>query len=267
MKTRALFSILVLVTSLPLFAQDEPASQTPPPSPVQWSLGLGVVSSPRPYVGTDNSVLVIPLVQLEYKKLYVQGIRAGFHLFEKGDVVFDVRARIVFAGLDPDDSPELDGIIERKSSIEGGFALDWSLGKYLLSATAFTDLLGRSGGQQVGLDFSRAWTFARKRWGLTPSVGVVWQSSDFVDYYVGVTPEEARPGRPPFQGESAVNFRASVFAYFALPPRVIFVGTVRVQHLDNEISSSPIVDKSRGYSGLLGVTYRFGRLPARPPAE
>ena len=79
MKIRALFSILVLVTSLPLFAQDEPASQTPPPSPVQWSLGLGWVSSPRPYVGTDNSVLVIPLVQLEYKKLYVQGIRAGFH--------------------------------------------------------------------------------------------------------------------------------------------------------------------------------------------
>jgi outer membrane protein len=267
MKTRALFSILVLVTSLPLFAQDEPATQTPPPSPVQWSLGLGVVSSPRPYVGTDNSVLVMPLVQLTYKKLYVQGIRAGFHLFEKGDVVFDARARIVFAGLDPDDSPALDGITERKSSIEGGFALDWSLGKYLLSATAFTDLLGRSGGQQVGLDFSRAWTFARSKWGLTPAIGVIWQSSDFVDYYVGVTPEEARPGRPPFQGESAVNFRASVFAYFFLTLRVNFVGLIRVQRLDGEISSSPIVDKPRGYFGLFGVNYRFGRLPPRPSAE
>ena len=267
MKTRVLFSILVLVTSLPLFAQDESATETLPPSAVQWSLGLGWVSSPRPYVGVKNSVLVIPLVQLEYKKLYVQGIRAGFHLFEKGDVVFDARARIVFAGLDPDDSPELDGIIERKSSIEGGFALDWSLGKYMLSATAFTDLLGRSDGQQVGLDFSRAWTFGRKRWGLTPSIGAVWQSSDFVDYYVGVTPEEARPGRPPFKGESAVNFRASVFAYFFLTLRVNFVALLRVQRLDDEISSSPIVDKPRGYFGLLGVNYRFGRLPPRPAAE
>ena len=150
------------------------------------------------------SRLPIPLLELYYKKLYVHGIRAGFHLFEKGDVTFDARARIVFAGLDPDDSPALDGITERKSSIEGGFALDWSPGKYLLSATAFTDLLGRSGGQQVGLDLSRAWTFARYRWGLTPSIGVIWQSSDFVDYYVGVTPEEARPGRPPFQGECTV---------------------------------------------------------------
>ncbi len=267
MKIRALFSILVLATSLPLFAQDEPATQTLPPSPVQWSLGLGVVSSPRPYVGTDNSVLVMPLVQLEYKKLYVQGIRAGFHLFEKGDLAFDARARIVFAGLDPDDSPALDGITERKSSIEGGFALDWSPGKYLLSATAFTDLLGRSGGQQVGLDFSRAWTFDRTRWGLTPSIGAVWQSSDFVDYYVGVTPEEARPGRPPFQGESAVNFRASIFAFYYLTMRVNFVALLRVQRLDDEISLSPIVDKPRGYFGLFGVNYRFGRLPPRASAD
>ncbi len=267
MKTRSLLSILVLLTSLPLFAQDESATETLPPSPVQWSLGLGWVSSPRPYVGTDNSVLPIPLLELYYKKLYVQGIRAGFHLFEKGDVTFDARARIVFAGLDPDDSPALDGIIERESSIEGGVALEWSPGKYLLSATAFTDLLGRSGGQQVGLDFSRAWTFARYRWGLTPSIGVIWQSSDFVDYYVGVTPEEARPGRPPFQGESAFNFRASVLAFYRLTTRVNLVGLLRVQRLDGEISSSPIVDETRTYFGLLGVTYRFGKLPASEPAE
>ncbi len=267
MKTRFLLLIFIFITSLPLFAQDESATETPPPSPLQWSLGLSVVSSPRPYVGTDNSVLPIPLLELYYKKLYVQGIRAGFHLFEKGDVVFDARARIVFAGLDPDDSPALDGITERKSSIEGGFALDWSPGKYLLSATAFTDLLGRSGGQQVGLDFSRAWTFAQYRWGLTPSIGVIWQSSDFVDYYVGVTPEEARPGRPPFQGESAFNFRASVFAFYRLTMRVNLVGLLRVQRLDSEISSSPIVDETRTYFGLLGVTYKFGKLPTKPPAE
>jgi len=267
MKTRILFSIIVLLTSLPLFAQDESPPQTPPPSPVQWSLGLGVVSSPRPYVGTDNSVLAMPLVELYYKKLYVQGIRAGFHLFEKGDLAFDARARIVFAGLDPDDSPELDGLSERKSSIEGGFALEWSPGKYLLSATAFTDLLGRSGGQEAGLDFSRAWTFAQYRWGLTPSIGVIWQSSDFVDYYVGVAPEEARPGRPPFQGESAFNFRASVLAFYRLTMRVTFVGLLRIQRLDSEVSTSPIVDEPRGYFGLLGVTYRFGKFPPRPPAK
>jgi hypothetical protein len=179
MKQRMFLSIFLLLSSLPLSAQDKSAEQAPSsnPSQVRWSLGLGVISSPRPYVGAKNSVLPIPLVELSYKKFYVQGIRAGFHLFEKGDVTFDARVRVVFAGLDPEDSPALEGMSERKSSVEGGFALDWKPGKYLLSATAFTDLLGRSGGQQVGLDLSRTWTFAGYRWGLTPSVGVVWQST------------------------------------------------------------------------------------------
>lgn len=267
-KHRVLLSIFLLLSSLPLFAQDESAEQAPSSSPsqVRWSLGLGVISSPRPYVGAKNSVLPIPLVELYYKKFYVQGIRAGFHLFEKGDLTFDARARVVFAGLDPEDSPALEGMAERKSSVEGGFALEWKPGKYLLSATAFTDVLGRSGGQQVGLDLSRTWTFARYRWGLTPSVGVVWQSSDLVDYYFGVSPEEARPGRPPFRGYSAFNFRASVLAFYRLTTRVNIVGLIRVQRLDNEISSSPIVDKPRGYFGLLGVNYTFGKLQGRPPA-
>ena len=268
MKHRVLLSIFIFLSSLPLFAQEESAEQlpSPPPSPVRWSLGLGVISSPRPYVGAKNSVLPIPLVELYYKKFYAQGIRAGFHLFEKGDLTLDIRARVVFAGLDPEDSPALEGMAERKSSVEGGFALDWKPGKYLLSGTAFTDLLGRSGGQQAGLDLSRTWTFARYRWGLTPSVGVVWQSSDLVDYYFGVSPEEARPGRPPFRGYSALNFRASVLAFYRLTTRVNFVGLIRVQRLDNEISSSPIVDKPRGYFGLLGVNYTFGKLQGRPPA-
>jgi outer membrane protein len=226
-----------------------------------------VISSPRPYVGADNSILPIPLVELSYKKFYLQGIRAGFHLFEKGDVTLDARARFVFAGLDPDDSPALEGMAERKSSVEGGLALEWRPGKYQLSATAYTDLLGRSGGQQVGLDFSRGWTFARYRWGLTPSIGVVWQSSEIVDYYFGVDPEEARPGRPPFQGQSAFNFRAALLVFFRLTARVNMVGLLRVQRLDNEISSSPIVDKPRGYFGLLGVNYTFGNLRGSPPAR
>ncbi len=60
--------------------------------------------------------------------------------------------------------------------------------------------------------------FNRGQCGILPSVGVVWQSSNMVDYYVGVTPEEARPGRPVFIGHSAVNFRTSLFGFFYFTP-------------------------------------------------
>jgi outer membrane protein len=266
MKNRIYLLALALLVSLPLAAQEEKSEQesTIPRGQAQWSLGLGVISSPRPYVGADNSVMAIPIIGLNYKKLYIQGIQAGYHFVDTKNFTFDARAGIVFAGLDPDDSPYLEGMEERESTIEGGFVFDWKPGKFKLSASAYTDLLGRSDGQQAALDFSRTWRFSRSRWGITPSIGFVWQSSNYVDYYFGVTPEEARPDRPPFDGHSVINFRSSLLVYYFLTMRVQLVGLLRVQRLDNEIYESPIVDERRGYFGLIGATWRFGKLPPRP---
>jgi len=233
-------------------------------SDLRWSLGVGVISSPRPYVGVDNQITPIPLLELTYKRWYVQGIQAGYHFFDTGKFTLDARVGFVFTSLDPDDSPELEGMMKRNSSVEAGLVFDWKPGRYRLSTSIFTDILGKSNGQQAATDFSRMWTFNRYQWGISPSIGVVWQSSNMVNYYVGVTPEEARPGRPEFIGHSAVNFRSGVFGFFHLTPRVRLTGLLRFQRLANEISESPIVDENRGFFGLIGVTYQFGTLPPRP---
>lgn len=266
MKTRVLLSMMILLASPLVFAQEEPPEAVPrqAPSKVQWSIGIGAFSSPRPYVGAENSQIVAPLIEVTYKKLYVQGIQAGYHFFNTGKFSLDARAGIVFNGLDPEDSDFLEGMNKRRSTIEGGFVFDWKPGKYRLSTAAYTDLLGRSYGQQASTDFSRTWTFNRYQWGFTPSIGVVWQSSNFIDYYYGVTPEEARPGRPPFQGHSVINFRSSLLGFFFVNLRLRVVGLIRIQRLDNEILDSPIVDQQRGIFGLVGITYRMGRLPPRP---
>ena len=266
----ALTLILLLIpgTSAAQAPAEESGGDAPPPAPpssqLRWSLGLGVISSPRPYVGVDNKITPVPLLELYYKKYYVHGNQAGYHFIDTEKYTFDARIGFIFAGLDPDDSPQLDGMIKRNSSIEAGFVFDWKPGKYRLSTSIYTDILGNSKGQQAATDFSRMWIFNRYRWGLSPSVGIVWQSSNMVDYYVGVTPEEVRPGRPAFRGHSALNFRAGLFGFFNLNMRIRLTGLIRAQRLDNEISDSPIVDESRGFFGLVGVTYRFGALPPRP---
>lgn len=270
-KTASALALTILLFSATSRAQspagegsgDAPATTTPP-AQLRWSLGLGVISSPRPYVGADNKITPIPLLELYYKKFYVQGIQAGYHFIDTGTFTFDARVGFVFAALDPDDSPFLEGMNERNPSIDAGFVFDWKPGKYRLSTSLYTDILGNSKGQEAAVDFSRMWIFNRYRWGISPSVGVVWQSSNLVDYYVGVTPEEARPWRPEYRGHSALNFRSSVFAFFNLTMRVQLNALLRIQRLDDEIFDSPIVDDRRGVFGLLGVTYRFGQLPRRP---
>lgn len=267
MKKGIFLWILIVLPCGSLFAQEESAEAAPipqAPSKVQWSIGIGAFSSPRPYVGAENSQIIAPLIEVTYKKLYVQGIQAGYRFFDTEKFSLDARAGIVFNGLDPEDSPELEGMNKRRPTIEGGFVFDWKPGKYRLSTALYTDLLGRSYGQQASSDFSRMFMFRRSQFGLQPSIGVVWQSSNFIDYYYGVTPEEARPGRPPFEGHSVINFRASLLGYMFVTMRIRLVALVRIQRLDNEIVDSPIVDQERGVFGLVGITYRMGRLPPRP---
>ena len=227
---------------------------------VEWSLGLGVASTPRPYVGAENAVLPIPLVDITYKGLYVQGIQAGYWFIDNKKLDFGVRTGIVFESLDPDDSDFLEGMDERKPSIQGGLVFAWKPGKFRLTTAANTDLMNRSNGQQVSVDFSRLWQFHGRAIGIMPSIGVVWQSSNFINYYYGVTPEEALPGRPPFGGHSAVNFRSSLLGYLFVSHRIRFLAYVEVQRLDNEIYDSPIVEDRRSILGLFGVTCRLGKL-------
>jgi outer membrane protein len=255
--------VLVLALAPALaFADDEPPQAEPE---LQWSLGLGVISAPRPYVGASNQTLVIPLVGLEYKRLSVQGIRVGYHMVDRDDLKLDLRARFSFDGLDPDDSPFLDGMAARDGTVEAGLGLDWTPSAWAFRQTAFTDVLGRSDGQEVGVDLSRTWTFGRYRWGLTPAAGVVWQSSSLIDYYYGVPPEEARPGRPAYAGRSAVNLRAGMLVFYRISARFNAIALFQTQWLDNEIGDSPIVDERRSYFGLLGVNYQIGRRGFQAP--
>lgn len=226
----------------------------------EWSLGLGVASTPRPYVGADNAIIPMPLVDITYKKLFVQGIQAGFWFVDSKKFDFGVRADIVFQSLDPDDSPYLTGMDKRDPSLQGGLVFAWKPGKFRLATAASTDLLGRSNGQQVSLDFSRMWQWHGRAVGIMPSIGAVWQSSNFINYYYGVSPEEAQPGRPSFSGQSAVNFRSSLLGYIFVSHRIRFVAYLEVQRLANEIYDSPIVDTKRSFLGLFGMTVRMGKL-------
>lgn len=262
MSRNAVLPALMLAVALPAAAQGPPERDR---SQLAWSLGLGVITAPRPYVGASNQLLVIPLLGLDYKRLYVQGIRAGFRLIEHEDLKVDARIRYIFDGLDPDDSPFLDGMAQRDGTVQGGLGLDWTPGPWALRVSAFTDLLGRSGGQEVGLDLSRTWTFARYRWGLTPAIGVVWQSGNLIDYYYGVPPAEARPDRPAFAGHSAYNLQTSLLAFYRIAERVNLIALVQAQRLDNEIVESPIVDDRRAFFGLLGVSYQIGQREFRGP--
>jgi len=61
---RTIATTLILIAAAGMALADDPP--VPPPTRPRISLGLGVVSTPAPYVGADNNVLPFPLVELNY---------------------------------------------------------------------------------------------------------------------------------------------------------------------------------------------------------
>jgi len=228
----------------------------------RWSLGAGVIAAPRPYVGASANIQPIPLVEFYSGRWFVQGIRAGYRVVDTDTVDFDVRARFRFSGLEPDDSPFLEGMEERRETVEAGLGLDWAFaralgGEFELELRAFADALGRSNGFESSMNLGWRKIFGPGRVILISSVGMVYQSANQVDYYYGVRPEEARPGRPAFQGASVFNPRASVLVAYRFSRRWSLTTLVSADFFDSEITSSPIVDQNGQLFGLVGVSRGF----------
>lgn len=243
---------LALVLAVPAAAQGPP-----PQTGLRWSLGLGAVSSPKPYKGADADIMPIPFLELSYKRFYFQGIRFGYKLVDGAELDLDVRGRYRFAGYSPDDSPYLAGMAERQGTVDGGLALEWRRGRFGVAASVFADLLGRSNGVETGVDVSWAQPFADRKLLVTPSVGLEWQGAGLVDYYYGVRPEEALPGRPAYEGEAMLTTRAALSLLWRASARVAVIALVRADRLDDDVRDSPIVDQSRAVFAMAGFTYRF----------
>ncbi|HEX6865547.1 MAG TPA: MipA/OmpV family protein [Thermoanaerobaculia bacterium] len=250
--TRPVFAAAAVL----LFVSTAASAQPPGQEGFQWSLGAAVISSPEPYVGADNETIVVPALSLAYQKFFFRGITAGYELFEREGFSASVIARARFAGYDAGDSPFLAGMEDRRKSADLGLELDWQPSRRIgFQLTPVTDVLGRSDGQEVAFD-----VYVPLRWGparIEPRVGVLWQSSDFVDYYYGVRPEEARPGRPAFQGEPTVNLGAGVVLFTPVARRLVLQSFVRVERLGDEIEESPIVDRKTAVTGFAALSYSF----------
>jgi outer membrane protein len=233
------------------------AAQRPPADTLEWSLGFGVISSPRPYVGASNSTFPVPLVQLRSGRLSIDGIRASYRLVGDSSFHLDLVGGPNFTSLEESDSDFLRGMADRDWTFELGLAAAYDRRRWGILAWARQDVLDRSGGQRAGIDVALRRTYLEGKLFLFPGVGLEWQSRDVVDYYYGVRPEEALPERPEYRPGSALNLSATLLARYRLTKRLDLVSIARGELLDDEVTASPIVDRDWSWFGLVGLSWRM----------
>jgi len=252
--------LLVLAMSLlgPLArasAQSGPDETASPDTELQISLGAGFIASPRPYVGTQARVFPIPVVDLRYKRFFVQGIRTGYELLQRGPLTASVLAQARFAGLEPDDSPLLEGMETRKKSADAGIEVLYRGRPVGFRAAFLTDILGRSNGQVVS---ATAVTGAPLgQFLVLVGAGPTWYSQRRADYYYGVRDEETRPGRPAYQPGATFNFDLNVTVRWTPSERWSLFVLINREALGSGIESSPIVGRKSAVAAVTSLTYSF----------
>lgn len=217
--------------------------------------GAGAVYRTSVYQGDDSDVYPIPFIYYFNGPFAIKGKSVHYEVYDAEPFSFEFIALWSFLGYDASDSPSLAGMADRDMTIMGGVSGKYDDGWGFTTLQIVTDLLGEHDGQEVTLSYSKR--FAERRWNLTPSIGIAYQTSHLTDYYYGVEPGEVAGGRPFYAADSAFNPFAAVGGMYHLTEQFTVMGSVRLDWLDDEIADSPIVDEDFQLTVRAGLLYRF----------
>ena len=216
-------------------------------------IGIGILYSNSPYIGVDDEVFPVPLIIAEYKNFYIDGRTFGYILKENRNISFSIVGKPRFMGYEASDSSVLRGMQDRDWTLDAGLRLVIKNDLFVIDIAGINDILsvheGFEGCILVSKEFFKGF--------LTPRAGIKWQSSKLIDYYYGIENSEVRPGRPYYEGNSALNFVAGLTIAIPIGSSWAFVSDFEYENTDSEIGNSPIVDTDKVFTYVAGVVYRF----------
>lgn len=228
-----------------------------------WGLGLGVISTQKPYKDIDRESKLLPLPFFENRYLQLFGPTlevklSGLGLGDPQRLDFRLVAQMNLdgAGYEADDAPVLNGMAEREGGYWAGAKAKWRNGFADVGIEWLADVSNNSKGQRLSLSLERGWRLGEKLM-LTPRVGIAWVDDNYVDYYFGVRKSEALAGRPAYVGKSGLMPGVGVRAVYRFDNHHAAMFDARAVKLADSIKDSPLVDASVENRLLLSYMYRF----------
>lgn len=252
---RGLAAALALLC-FPLAAQESEDGQQS-----SWGLGIGLVSSQKAYTDMDRDSSVIPFISYENEYIEVLGPNLkyklpGFELNESNKFNFNIVGEYDFSDNDPDETPILHGMEERKGGFWAGAAAEWQNPVVNVSLEWLTEVAGDSEGSVINLGVERSWHIGQ-RFMLTPRLVLSQVDKNYVDYYYGVRADEVSSDRAFYQGEAGLNTEIGLRAMYMFDRNQMLMLDLAVTSLAREIKDSPLVDSSTESRVILGYIYRF----------
>jgi len=224
-----------------------------------YALGVNVSVSQRPYTNTRDSVIVYPYLtsfvhaSLTDDWLLIADGDLGIRKVTEGGWVFGAVGRIQTLGFGSEIPDELQGISEKRWTVELAPLLAYRGWPVHITAKTYKEISGRHGGWnselRLELPIKRSWGY------VVPSIKASRLDETYANYYYQVTPQAAAPGRPEYAPGAATNLAVELSLGYQLSEKWLLSGNFAYEKLDKVIASSPIVDKDSIWSAGIGLAF------------
>ncbi len=241
-----IFIILILIVSI--HAQDEKQKVT---------IGLGPYVQTQPYKNVDDIVVASPVIFYDNGIVYVRWSRAGIYFLGDKEEDFAWGFSItVQPRVNGYETGEILGMQEREQTWEGGLAFSAKTDKAYIEIMALTDILDRYDSfivrTEVGYDLEYG------NFSFYPSMILIYQSKEFLDYYYGVQKSEEIPGiRDEYTAKNGLEIGIQTYIKYPFTDQLSALINLRADRLSKEAINSPIVHEDYIFSGLASLIYTF----------
>lgn len=109
-------------------------------------------------------------------------------------------------------------------------------------------------GEEARISLAKYWASGRHQ--VSTSLGAIWQSSEIINYYYGVTPPEA-DARGPYATDAAWTPLVSVDWNYQLTERWDLRFLANYRQLPDEIAASPLINDNKVITVFIGGVYHF----------
>jgi len=222
------------------------------------TLGAGVGVIGHPYKQYSSDIYPVPAIDFESDNFWLHGLGAGYYLWNDTTDKLSITAYWSPLYFKPGDSDnnQLRKLDRRQSTMMAGLSYLHFTQYGFLRTTLAGDSLDKSN----GISWDMAWLYRYNTGALTvtPGIGVQWSSDNENEYYYGVSRNESRKsGLRSYDPEDGWNPYVELSVNYKLNEAWSVYGVGRYTRLSDEITDSPMVDKT--WTGLLstGVTYSF----------
>jgi len=242
------YILILLLTFLTLDAQEEDQKVT---------IGAGPYFQTQPYNNVDNIVLASPVIFFDNEVVYIRWSRGGLYFLgeSKDDYAwaFSLTAQPRVYGYE---SSDIAGMHERKNTWEGGLAFSAKTDEAYIEIMALTDILDRYDSFIVKTELG--YDFEFDNFSLYPSLILIYQSSDFLNYYYGVKNTEViSSGYSEYIPDDGLQLGAQTYIKYPFTEKFSALINLRVDRISKEATHSPIVNEDFIYSGLASLIYTF----------